>query len=272
LIGFLAHQGGPTTTIPKLINEARTKPRTVFRRELKRKVRRYVLGDQLKKGEVTAYLETLRYGEDDGKIRAVLLCFNLATLEPETNRTSSVRLSFHHFRNTDWDLEHIRATDERSQVPVKQLKATLKVIGDYWDDPSRKSGTRPKECEKISEVLQGDEEDKLSSLYQSILGEMEGNADGDLGASNGLGNITLLDAGINRGYGNSPFAVKRSWVLGLKHEATYVLPCTRTVFAKGFSPEPINLLNWTRHDAEHYITAVATTLEHYFGDTWEEST
>jgi len=123
---------------------------------------------------------------------------------------------------------------------------------------------------KIPDTLARGTQAELDALYQKLRDQMEGA--NDLGASNGLENLTLLDVEINRGYGNSPFAVKRAWVLGLKHDACYVLPCTRTVFAKGYSAEPKNLLNWTKTDADQYLKGIAATLERYFESTWDSKT
>ena len=94
---------------------------------------------------------------------------------------------------------------------------------------------------------------------------MEG---GDSGPSNGLGNLTLLDAGTNRGYGNSPFAVKRSWVLGLEQQAKYLLPCTRNVFTKSYAKNPVNLLHWSTEDADDYLSWITSTLSRFFAETW----
>lgn len=264
LVGFLIHQGG---SVPELLEQARKTLKTVFLQDLKREIRKKVLGEKVTKGGIEFYLRGLNYNDHDSVIRTVLLCFNLATLEPETNHASSVRFSFHVYRDVDWDLEHIRATAERPPDGVVQLKAALEAISEYWTNSDRNPGTLIDTVKKIPDALARGSQATLEALYQEFRNTMEG-AD-DLGASNGLENLTLLDAGTNRGYGNSMFAVKRAWVLGLKHEANYVLPCTRNVFAKGYSAEPKNLLNWTKTDADHYLKGIAARLEIYFEGAWD---
>jgi hypothetical protein len=89
-----------------------------------------------------------------------------------------------------------------------------------------------------------------------------------LEASDGIKNLTLLDCGTNRGYGNSGFAVKRSWILGIDW-TKYLLPCTRNVFTKSYSKAPGSLLHWTQMDADDYLEAIAGVLTEFFKDTWE---
>ena len=86
--------------------------------------------------------------------------------------------------------------------------------------------------------------------------------------SDRLGNLTLLDAETNRGYGNSSFAVKRQWVLGLERTAKYLLPCTRNVFTKSVAPAPVSLLHWTPDDAAAYLKVIGDSLDHFFAETW----
>jgi len=267
LVGFLIHQG---RAVPQLVEQALTMRRTVFLQALKREVRENVLGKTATKGGIKDFLSTLNYDEHGPVVRSILLCLNLATLEPQTNRTSSVRFSFHAYREVGWDLEHIRATAERPPEGLPKLKATLEAIGKYWTDSDRSPGPLGEDVKKIPDTLARGTQAELDALYQKLRDQMEGA--NDLGASNGLENLTLLDVEINRGYGNSPFAVKRAWVLGLKHDACYVLPCTRTVFAKGYSAEPKNLLNWTKTDADQYLKGIAATLERYFESTWDSKT
>ena len=63
-----------------------------------------------------------------------------------------------------------------------------------------------------------------------------------------IANLALLDPGTNRGYGNSPFAVKRGSILRREIEGQYYFPCTKMVFLKEFDPETPNLTRWNKDD------------------------
>jgi hypothetical protein len=201
----------------------------------------------------------------------LLLCLNLAFLE--TDRTGTVRFSFHHYKEMDWDLEHIRATAERLPATSRELMTMLQEVRKYL----KRLG--PALDEKLAELLARipaytpDEpspsvRDEWLRLYAEILETMDGA--GSWGDSNRLWNLTLLDASTNRGYGNSPFAVKRAWILRLEEEAKYVLPSTRHVFTKSYTTAPVNLLSWTPQDAKDYRQAMIDSLKDFFAETWSQ--
>ena len=146
-------------------------------------------------------------------------------------------------------------------------------------EATRRFGKRcgPSLKEEIKELLAeipADLDDQspewLAQLYDSLRDTIEGRD--VLGASNGIENHTLLDAATNRGYGNSFFAVKRAWVLGLDQQAKYLLPCTRNVFTKAYSKSPVNLMYWTPEDAADYRAAITSTLTRFFATTWKANT
>ena len=85
---------------------------------------------------------------------------------------------------------------------------------------------------------------------------------------NSIGNLTLLDAPTNRGYGNAPFVVKRTKILEAQRlKGTFILPCTRDLFLKVFSENPGNLRRWDiGNDGAAHETAICKTLQTFFGE------
>lgn len=67
-----------------------------------------------------------------------------------------------------------------------------------------------------------------------------------------IGNLTLLDPNINRGYKNSPFRVKRKDIISKSSAGVYVYPCTKMVFLKEFNPMSIDLVSWNEKDYQEY--------------------
>jgi hypothetical protein len=264
LIGFLVAQG---KIITDLRAEATKSGKTAFVRTLKKLVREDVLTKVTPRGEIENYLAKLEYGESNSMIKKVLLCLNLATLDAD--QTDTVRFSFHAYKKEEngWDIEHIRATESRGPEGEKELRAVLRAMKDYVQRKGKES-----DGDYIA-LFQLDLEnpvnkDDLKKLYARLLNKMEGSK--ELEPSDRLENLTLLDAGTNRGYGNSPFQVKRDWILGLDRQSKYLLPCTRNVFSKSYSKSPINLLHWTPDDAQDYLSAITDTLTVFFDKTWEE--
>lgn len=266
LIGFLIENG---IRLETLLEEARAKDKKEFQRCLIDKIREKVLPlVTISEEKITEYLNGLNYSEHGDKIRTILLCFNLGILMSEKKET--VRFSFHAYKSeaNGWDIEHIRATASRGPQGIEELKEALKVIAKYITE-------RPKDnllnnndmVEKIKESECQTELEVLQGLYQSVIETLEGEKETE--DCDKISNLTLLDAKTNRGYGNSPFQIKRAWILGLAHQAKYVLPCTRSVFTKGYSLAPEILLNWTPSDAADYLAVMSKTLFTFFNNSSE---
>ncbi len=262
LVGFLIESG---VSLEALAKEATKKGgcKNDFRDHLMKQTREEVLPKvvDFSFDSICDYLKTLSYDQHAKQIRSVLLCLNLVTLVPvnDKTKTGTIRFSFSAYKNeaNGWDIEHIRATESRLPKGKKELKEALKAIKEYAEIIRKDS---------IFEMLEEYEEKKpqeLLRLYQKSIDELE---DKEIEASNDISNLTLLDVATNRGYGNSPFQVKRRWILGPDHQAKYVLPCTRNVFSKGYSSNPATLLQWTKADADDYLKAMSETLSQFFSN------
>jgi hypothetical protein len=269
LVGFLINNKAPLSS---LVTPAldRATDKAAFHAYLKAEVRKKVLPDAiLTAAGIEEDLKELKYDEKNGaaRIRIVLLCLNLATLV--NDQTGTVRFSFDAYKHDEWDIEHIRATASRAPTGSKELTAALDVIHAYIKTRKDHPAYRGL-LEKLKTLAAGNQsEDRLAALYQECIGHLE-NFD-ELEPTNDISNLTLLDAGTNRGYGNSPFQVKRDWVLGLEQQAKYLLPSTRNVFTKSYTLAPTELLHWSQNDADDYLSAVCKILAQFFGETTEES-
>lgn len=67
-----------------------------------------------------------------------------------------------------------------------------------------------------------------------------------------IGNLTLLDKNINRGYKNFPFNIKRQDIINKSLGGIYVYPCTKMVFLKEFDPNAAELMSWNSDDYYNY--------------------
>ncbi len=269
-VGLLVMLGA---SLNELLSEAKDgKEEFVFR--LKKKIRDRIFGSGLASNGLAPALARVEY--PDSNVKAVLLCLNVAVLDADLSR--SVRLSFSGYKATQWDIEHIRATASAEPKTDKDYVATLEAIAAYWETPSRRNSSEyANQVEMIRSALievHGERPDariqRLSGIYITLRDQMEGN-EKDLGASDGLKNLTLLPASINRCIGAQPFAVKRVQILREDLRGAYLLPCTRHVFSKSFTPAPSSLLCWTAADAESYMSSILQMLDGFFTGTWERS-
>lgn len=72
-----------------------------------------------------------------------------------------------------------------------------------------------------------------------------------------IGNLTLLDKNINRGYGNDPFRLKRKDIIKKSTQGIYVYPCTKLVFLKEFDVKATDLTSWKEADFKMYTRFLA---------------
>lgn len=98
---------------------------------------------------------------------------------------------------------------------------------------------------------------------------------------NKVWNFVLLDAGTNRGYGNSIFPAKRRCIIGKDQGKTYsvnnetleisskngaiafIPPVTRNVFLKYYNTSVDSLRDWSENDAEAYRENIYDTLKEF---------
>lgn len=99
-------------------------------------------------------------------------------------------------------------------------------------------------------------------------------------------NFTLLDERTNRGYGNAIFPAKRRIIIGkeqgkyypcpkcnaqhgfkeidpINATSSFILPCTKQVFMKYYSPVSGTMTAWTRSDAEAYRQNIIDLLTEF---------
>jgi hypothetical protein len=97
---------------------------------------------------------------------------------------------------------------------------------------------------------------------------------------NKVWNFVLLDAGTNRGYGNSIFPAKRRCIIGKDQGKSYIIdddlnvsmengaiafipPVTKNVFLKYYNTSVDNLREWNEKDATAYKQNILDTLKEF---------
>ncbi|MBO4906150.1 MAG: DUF262 domain-containing protein [Bacteroidaceae bacterium] len=76
-----------------------------------------------------------------------------------------------------------------------------------------------------------------------------------------IGNLTLLNMSINRGYGNAIFPVKRMTIQDELQKGYFVPPCTQRVFQKAYSRKFDQLYVWNEQDAEAYLESMKEAIK-----------
>ena len=78
-----------------------------------------------------------------------------------------------------------------------------------------------------------------------------------------LGNMALLNASINRSYGNAYFAIKRMHIQDKDSEGIFIPLATKNVFMKYYSKRVDSMLVWTNDDAIGYLSAIKNKLSRF---------
>jgi hypothetical protein len=221
-------------------------------------------------------METLRDLSYDrsshyGKIRSALLLFNIATLLQ--NPTSNIRFPFDSFKDESWDLEHIKSV--KSEIPERrdEQKRWLQSVVEFWqnEDGTTPAGLDERRDELLDRIHSFLDATSMSNekatelfgfIYGGVLDYFQESEVSEV--ENGLQNLTLLDAGTNRGYKNAVFPIKRGYVRALDKTGTFVPLCTTNVFLKYYSRDIDRMLFWTDSDRQDYFNAIVDTLTDFF--------
>jgi hypothetical protein len=257
--------------------EAAALTRSAFRQGLKRRIRDRLL-HRLPAKEGGTGLETrLRAGlgaldydtpSHHSTIRSVLLLFNIAALLE--NEKATMRFPFSHFRKDNWDIEHIRALASAAPSASRERRDWLNDLVRYLDAADVQNDIRRKADDLLAQLGDGEAapgpafSEAFLNLYRCVREDYDGA--GELADDNALGNLTLLDAATNRGYGNAVFPVKRSKIIARDRDGVFVPPCTRNVFLKCYSRRIDHLSAWSPDDRSDYFDAIVASLTALLGD------
>jgi len=195
----------------------------------------------------------LSYEKDTDKIRKVLLMFNIQTII--NNEKSNIRFQFDRFKNEDWDIEHIR-----SQTDSYPTKKDEKIK--WFNDIKEKTGLKEDDIMTMKD-------DEFIQFYKTMYEKFEGS---DISFNKDrIGNLALLDATTNRGYGNAFFPIKRKIILENDMNGTFIPICTKNVFLKYYTKDVKHVDNWNEVDAIEYEEKIEETLTKYLKKEVEEN-
>jgi hypothetical protein len=269
LVGYLVNEGAEMVAIRQ---DAAALTRSAFRQGLKRRIR-----DRLQEripvaqdgaASLEARLHTglgaLDYDTrtQHPTIRSVLLLFNIAALLE--NPKATMRFPFSHFRKENWDIEHIRALASAAPSASHERRDWLDDLVRYLDAAGAQDGMWREAGELLAQLGDGEAppgpafSDAFLDLYRRVRENYDGA--GELADDNALGNLTLLDAATNRGYGNAVFPIKRSKIIARDRDGVFIPPCTRNVFLKCYSRRIDHLSAWSPDDRADYFDAIVASL------------
>ncbi len=282
-IGYLTTVSEAPFLISDLVNEWRNCSKQEFLAKIEKRVFS-ILSESKGFGD----LDNFVYEEDyKGKTTSkrdcvpILLLHNVETIIQQNDKLVSdkqyalpnfSKFPFHLYKKEKWEVEHIRpnAGDKINSDEAKRIFAILskKYIGE-------KAGL----AEEIDKYLEGSIQ--FEDIFDKILQMDNSLSDSD---KNKIWNYALLDGSTNKEYGNVIFPIKRAFIANKERgykikykilsegkidttqkieEIAFVPPCTRNVFAKFYTDIPDGMLEWTKTDAEAYLSDMKEKLKKY---------
>ncbi len=246
-VGFLITAGEKTAD---LLKEAKNRQKNDFKKFLDSKINEKVKCDNL---------EELEYGKDNLRIKNILLLHNILTMLSNKNETS--RFPFDRFKKEKWDIEHIHAIatemPKNKQHRIDWLNNSKEYINENEESASliyEISDFVNSYDEKIKENPESFDElaNRVLDYYSK-----KSNVETDI---NDLSNLVLLDSGTNRSYKNAVFPVKRKIITNKEKEGTFIPICTKNVFLKYYTPDPVQMTFWDDNDMKHYFENIKAIL------------
>lgn len=284
LVGFLASRESTEPhaairAVTELASSAANKRE--FRKSLKKDIfSRIFYGGQSKQVDFSVIdlpsvirqkIGELDYSSDRAVIRNVLLLFNLASI---LESSAGTRFPFGAFKREAWDIEHIRSVQSRMPQRVDEQKRWLVLFMEYLSGVAMPGAVPSEErykdqknfIEKAQALLNAEKFDSEAfSAYFSLV-QRTYDPYQSPESDNSIGNLTLLDAATNRGYGNAIFPIKRKMIIGLDKKGQFVPLCTKNAFLKYYSRHLDQMLVWSKADADAYANAICEQLTAFFKD------
>jgi len=102
--------------------------------------------------------------------------------------------------------------------------------------------------------------------YKWDVEHIHANADDSGETDDTLWNLTLLDSNTNRDprYAAKPFNDKRTIILDRESKGLFVPLCTKNIFLKSYTQNPVDMVIWGDDDKLSYVSAFARTLNDFF--------
>lgn len=251
-----------------IYEQCKDKPKTEIVAELRKMVAEVKNGIRIKVDDGSRVLaspddlEEMAYGYNrKADFEKILLLFNIETCVKQVY--SDFRFSFDKYKKSNWDIEHI---DSQTENPLKEVKD--KIIWLSYINNLNCSTELKKDAAQLKDNLTQtgkDEGNIFNIIYKRILEEVQKDAPKD---KNIISNLTLLDSGTNRGYGNALFPTKRQEIIKCEKAGIFIPVCTKNLFMKYYTQSEADSSQWkncwTDDDANHYLTSIHETIDWIF--------
>ena len=287
-IGFLVaaeeKNRGSNAVVSPVVAEIYAECKEMKHKDVKQTVRRRIASwmfDGIDNNE-EQYSETIKYGEiKTAKLRNILLFTNIFSVtafqkdsdsedshSEDSTTEEQLRFPFRIYHDTKsaWDIEHIAPqTLESDLTKCKDYKtffSSIQVLKKNLEkEAKRDNEDKEKKKKALAEIKQC--ADYLAQMNKNNYKSVEGyKACCDFWKTyaeevtrtpdDRICNLVLLNASINRSYGNAFFSEKRKAIIANDSKGIFIPVCTKNVFLKYYSTHVGDPEQWEEEDKNDY--------------------
>ena len=210
----------------------------------------------------------LSYDKNKELIRKLLLLFNIQYMINHNYQSDHwyIRFPFDLYKKQKWDIEHINSF---TTYEITKGEEQVNWIDTALDDLSSLGINIEEKDKSLYDDIERFRSNTVNNLFPEIkskLARLAGeDVDEDEDVKNNIGNLTLLNADINRGYGNSLFVTKRKKIINKDKEGCFIPICTKNIFLKYYDTEGSSKTIWTKANGDHskYLHVIQETLKDF---------
>ena len=177
-----------------------------------------------------------------------------------------IRFPFDLYKKQKWDIEHINSytTNEITKIE-EQIKWIETALSDLCNLGIKIEDKDNKLADDINGFIANPQRGLFSDLKKRIANIAGEDTDEDEEIKNNVDNLTLLNAEINRGYGNSLFVTKRREIINKDKEGCFIPICTKNIFLKYYDKEGSSKTIWSKNNGDHnkYLHEIIETLNEF---------
>lgn len=245
-IGYLIWAG---TSIVDIYSLYKKSSKTEFKEKLVELVRKQIGYIEYHDDNNGNYNVSVSYETDKKTLRSLLLLYNIEFIL-QKKEYDYYRFPFDLFKSEKWDIEHISSQTTNELKDKNAQEEWLKVALDALED-------NIKEEYKNDPISSAEDFEAKRKWITNKVGE----EDIAEGLKNCIGNLTLLNAKINRSYGNAIFPAKRKEIIAHDKNGSFIPLCTKNVFLKYLTGG--NNLRWGKNDIQISMNHFVEILYNY---------
>ena len=210
----------------------------------------------------------LDYNSNKSDIRKLLLLFNIQHIIVHNSQSEHwyMRFPFDLYKKQKWDIEHINSFTTYEITKIEDqliwIEIALEDLLNLGIDLKEKDADL---YSSIEDFRINPGKGRFLDIKKGIAKHAGEDVEEAEDIKNSLGNLTLLNAEINRGYGNSLFVTKRKEIIKKDKEGCFIPICTKNIFLKYYDTDGSSKTIWSKDNGDHtkYLLEIKDTLNDF---------